>query len=148
MGLNAANSIYACLWCDIHRDNRLWYYVYVEVFNSPPFLRWDMSLTMQECKSRSRSLCHLQRCSTLPKSRKDLRLGCVHPPLFQVELDHVIVDELHLLLRISDKLIGNIILRMAQLDQRSRVHHTGQPDNIHKLCEAIRSCGIHFQVSS
>ena len=73
-------------------------------------------------------------------------------PPFDIELDHVIADELHLLLRITDKLFGNLILRMAELDHSGRVHgststHTAPVINhIDQLVQAIRSCGIHFQV--
>ena len=35
------------------------------------------------------------------KSKDDY--GCCKEPLLDIELDHVIVDELHLLLRITDK---------------------------------------------
>ena len=35
------------------------------------------------------------------KSKDDY--GCCKEPLLDIELDHIIVDELHLLLRITDK---------------------------------------------
>jgi hypothetical protein len=35
--------------------------------------------------------------------------GCINDPLLNIELDHVIVDELHLLLRVTDVLMTNLI---------------------------------------
>lgn len=35
--------------------------------------------------------------------------GCINDPLLNIELDHVIVDELHLLLRVTDVLKTNLI---------------------------------------
>ena len=73
--------------------------------------------------------------------------------LFEIELDHVIVDELHLLLRITNKLIGNQILRMAELDNSKRVHAGNIRTHIDavlnhmdQLVQAIWCCGIHSQV--
>ena len=34
------------------------------------------------------------------ESRKEKHKGAVHPPLFDIKIDHVVVDELHLLLRV------------------------------------------------
>ena len=34
---------------------------------------------------------------------------CTHEPLLNIELDHVILDELHLLLRIVGVLLGNLL---------------------------------------
>ena len=102
--------------------------------------RWDTSVTLQECKADSRSLSEIKDCAN------DKSLGCDNQPLFDIELDHVVVDELHLLLRISDRLIDALVTRMAQLDHSSRVHGTGPPDHMTKLVAAIRSCGVPFQV--
>jgi len=35
--------------------------------------------------------------------------GCINMPLVDIELDHVIPDELHMLLRVTDVLIQNLI---------------------------------------
>ena len=39
-----------------------------------------------------------------------------HEPLLDIELDHVVPDELHLLLRITDVLINNIITSAIRYD--------------------------------
>ena len=101
-------------------------------------------MTAEECKKNKRTLDSIRTCST--KSTLHERLGCVNQPLLDIELDKVVVDELHLLLRISDKLISALVLRMAQLDHQSRVRSEGQPTHMNQLVSAIRSCGVPFRV--
>ena len=43
--------------------------------------------------------------------------GCKGQPLFNVPLENVIIDELHLLLRITDRLEHGIILEVIGWDQ-------------------------------
>ena len=106
--------------------------------------RSDMTVSLEDSKIKKRTLSSLKdRCT---KSDVHQRLGCIHEPLFDIELDHVIVDELHLLLRITDRLISALINRMAQLDTRSRLFKEGQPNNMIQLVSAINSCGVPFKV--
>ena len=105
--------------------------------------RWDTSITLPDCKAMSRSLSVIKDCAK--KSDKEC-MGCKNQPLFEIELDHIVVDELHLLLRISYRLIDALVTRMAQLDHSCRVHGTGPPHHMNKLVTAIRSCGISFEV--
>ena len=107
-----------------------------------------MSVTVEECQQAARTLQSIKTCCTQPASKRDDRLGCINPPLLEVELDHVIVDELHLLLRITDRLISALVMRMAQLDHCSRVHQAGEEGHMKQLTEAVRSCGIHFRVKT
>jgi len=44
--------------------------------------------------------------------------GCIHPPLLHIDQEHVVVDELHLLLRITDVLLRNVIEDAVRLDQK------------------------------
>ena len=66
---------------------------------------------------------------TCPNSSKHWRLHkcagkttknycCIHPPLLDIELDHVVPDELHLLLRIMDVMIKNIIMDAVSWDEK------------------------------
>ena len=43
--------------------------------------------------------------------------GCTHLPLFSITLDHVVVDELHLLLRITDQLEKGLIMAAISNDE-------------------------------
>ena len=74
-------------------------------------------------------------------------MGCVLPPLLNVSLDHVVLDELHLLLRIMDVLIRNLILYADFQDHRQKQHcGAAESRNVRKLEQAIRSCGVCFQI--
>ena len=42
--------------------------------------------------------------------------GCTHKPLIDIPLTNVIPDELHLLLRITDKVLQNIIDEVLERD--------------------------------
>ena len=83
LGLKGATSFYACAWCKVHKDKR-WDLNHEEDFyNKPPLQR-----TLKELKELSK------------KGRENF--CCEHEPLLNIELDHVILDELHLLLRVVD----------------------------------------------
>jgi hypothetical protein len=43
-------------------------------------------------------------------------------PLVSIEPEHIIIDDLHLLLRICDKLLRNLILDTQKLDDKNAVH--------------------------
>ena len=86
------------------------------------YFRWDMSAEVHVC----RTLEEIKECAQLSQSsRPAQRLGAINPPLFEIDLEHVVIDELHLLLRITDKLINNLVLRAAELDHRSKEHTSG-----------------------
>ena len=84
LGLNGATANYACAWFKIQKDDRWKTDPHFSYFNSKP-----LSRSLQELKEMSK------------KSTDDY--GCCKEPLLDIELDHIIVDELHLLLRITDK---------------------------------------------
>ena len=90
LGLNGATGNYACAWCTIHKDDRWKMDREFNYFNSPPLAR-----ILQDIKEMSK------------KSRDNY--GCCREPLLNIELDHIVVDELHLLLRITDILTANLI---------------------------------------
>ena len=88
---------------------------------------------MQELSSKSYSTC-------------TRHLGCVLPPLIKIPLDRVVLDELHLLLRIMDVLIRNLIFYADSEDHRQKERHGVESHNLRKLEQAIRSCGVCFQI--
>jgi hypothetical protein len=55
---------------------------------------------------------------TLEEATAD-KFSCGNEPLIKIDLDHVVLDELHLLLRVMDVLLNNIIqLRNDWLGQK------------------------------
>ena len=129
MGINSATADYACLWCKIHKDNR-W-------DTSKPFSHYNdvpQWRTLEEIKQ----MCH----------SKD-NFGCIHKPLIDIPLTNVIPDELHLLLRITDKVLQNIIDEVLERDAIEDFSKPrGQPKGIHlsELVKAINSLGISFAI--
>ena len=62
---------------------------------------------------------------------------CEHKPLINMELDHVILDELHLSLRILDVLIENLVQDALQWDQQE--NWTQNNKHLCKLQKTITS---------
>ena len=79
MGLNSAASHYACLWCIIHKHSR-----------------WDTSKDLQFYNEEPNKRT-LEKVKRFLQSKSD-NFGCIKKPLLDIPLDHVVPDELHLLL--------------------------------------------------
>ena len=80
IGLNNATANYSCLRCLIHKD------------------RWDTSKPLNFCNEDK-----LQRTlDWIKTSVTSNEYGCINPPLLDTPLNHIITDELHLLLRMID----------------------------------------------
>jgi len=91
-----------------------------------------------------RTLKELQECAQKSKGEN---YCCVDQPLLNISLDHIILDELHLMVQVTDVLIGNIIEGVMQWDEKeSFLTPTGKKKiHLDKLTQAINSCGYHFQ---
>jgi len=65
-----------------------------------------------------------------------------------IELDKIIPDELHLMLRVTDILIGNLIEDALQWDEKDQFRNKGKSQGVHlkKLANTICSCGVSFSV--
>lgn len=102
-----------------------------------------MSIPLDGCKARS--LETLKKCAALPPSKPArVRLGSQHPPLLAIDPDHIVLDELHLLLRILDVLIRNLILEMVCLDIEKNQRAGGSGSHLERLVNTIRDCWISF----
>ena len=66
MGINSATANFACLWCNVQKQNR-----------------WDTREPLEEIKN----LCQ-KKCGNF---------GCIHFSLINIDLDHVVPDELYLI---------------------------------------------------
>jgi len=78
---------------------------------------------------------------------KQLRVGLIAKPLLNIELDNVVVDELHLMLRVTDRLTRNLINAAMTDDLKFRdISDQLQRPMILKLLKEIRSCGVSFYV--
>ena len=78
--------------------------------------RQNMDRTEDYCKSlKMRRLLNSQR-------KKDP--GCQEQPLITIPIDHAIVDELHLLLRITDRLEAGLIYQVLDWDEVRLIHRS------------------------
>jgi len=132
MGLSGATSDYACLWCKIHKLVRFDMSKPKDHYNSPPI---------------SRTLHEMQEMCSLPQSQS--RYSCVRKPLINIALDHVILDELHLMLRVTDRLMENLIKEVIERDGEADLNKKrGEEKGLYlkKLVKEINKTGITFNV--
>ena len=131
LGLSGATSNYACAWCKIHKAER-WNMTYdLNHYNSP-----DLQRTLKEMNE-------------LANKKTKQKYCCVNPPILNIELDHVILDELHLLLRIMDILIENLVheaLRWDEEDNWKKRKCEQKTIHLDHLKDIIRSCGVSFDI--
>ena len=132
LGLNAANSHYACIWCEIHAHNR-----------------WDTSVDASKYNGENmRKLADIKRKASLRPSQKnaDSKKGCTEQPLLEIEPSDCVVDELHLFLRITDVLFQSFFSKMVALDHAHKVHKTGSGDHVSRAAQYITELGVPFKV--
>ena len=72
--------------------------------------------------------------------------GCIHPPLVNIEPNSIVLDELHLMLRIGDVVIRNLILFVHSQDHHSQEHLGEKTHHVKELERAISSCGVRFHI--
>ena len=99
-----------------------------------------------DSSKKARTLQKMKDLSSHSYSSCTCHLGCMLPPLVNIPLDHIVLDELHLLLRITDVLIRNLILYVDSEDHCQKAHHGVESHNVRKLEQAIRSCGVCYQI--
>lgn len=99
-----------------------------------------------DTSKKARTLQKMKDLSGHRYSSCSQHLGCVLSPLFNISLNNIVLDELHLLLRIMDVLIRNLILYADGEDHRQKEHHGAESHSVRKLEQAIRSCGVSFQI--
>ena len=128
MGLSGATSTHACLWCLIHKLDR-----------------WDTSKPIEHYQSveMKRTLAHIK--SMLAQKK----FSVIHQPLFNIELDHVILDELHLMMRVTDRLTENLITEVMERDGEADLSKgKGEKKGIYleTLINTIKNIGISFSI--
>ena len=93
-----------------------------------------------------RSLTAIEECALLsPSSPLHKRLGVQNKPIFAIEPDSVVIDELHLFMRIFDILTRNLIYELISRDRHDRRSPTDTP-SIKKLEATISAFGVTFRV--
>jgi len=124
LGLGNSLSTYSCPWCKIHKDER--------VDLSKPFDFYQICLMDRTCENIQNDFISKMH-------------GVKYSPLVKIDPDHVVPDELHLLLRICDKLLCNLIDDAKSLDDKSKVLRE-KSNKVADLVDKIRECGISFSI--
>ena len=68
-----------------------------------------MSVPLEEWTEKNKMARTLTELKETVSLQQKPNYGCIKPPLINLELDRIIPDELHMLLRITDVLIQNLI---------------------------------------
>ena len=104
-GIESATSIHSCIWCKCPKDQRH---------------RMDQKWSISDTQYGARTVEEISSMSQLGKSNKN-RYNCSHKPTFPfIPIHHVIIDSLHLFLRISNVLINLLIRDLRILDGHNR----------------------------
>ena len=107
-GIESATSEYACIWCKCPKGKR-----------SDMALEWSIT----DSTKGARSIEEIAEKAKLPKKSK-VRFNCCKPPIFSfIPLHRVVIDNLHLFLRISDVLINLLIRNHLMVWKRSLTNY-------------------------
>ena len=86
---------------------------------------------------------HLARHRQAMGRSINTRQGSVHLPLLKIPVNHFVLDEPHLLLRIFDVLFDNLMALATMLDNAAR---DGSHKYVEGLATAVRECGVTFHI--
>ncbi|CAB4013607.1 Hypothetical predicted protein, partial [Paramuricea clavata] len=127
MGMKGATSDYACIWCKVHKKDRC------DVSKHQDFYWENLTRSIEDIFQ-----CALKR-----------NYSCEYKPLLNIPLCNVVLDELHLMLRVTDKLTKNLVINAIENDRRENLNKRPMDrsnKNLDALIKCIRSCGISFNV--
>ena len=89
-----------------------------------------------------RTLSTLHACSALSSSSPiSKHLGSQHSPVLNIEPDNIVIDELHLLLRI-DVRIRKLVFDLVQTGRKG---NTAIATHLIPLSSSARQCGVTYQ---
>ena len=139
LGLSAATANHACPWCKVHKNHRHDTTNSPAYFNTPPVAR-----TMDELRTQNPTQVK-DNTVTDGKTGKN-KYGQKHEPLINVELDHIVIDELHMMLRITDILTNALVKNAMQKDKLEGHKKVLEAPNLLNVIKAANACGVSFNV--
>ena len=114
-GIDSASSTYSCLWCKCSSSERY-----------DPRRKWSLLDSSDGARTIEENV---ELCS---KRRQNYNVS--HPPLFSfIPLKNVVIDNLHLFLRVADVLINLLITELKRQDSIEKVK-TFNEFNAEKYC--------------
>ena len=93
----------------------------------------------QYTTKKARTLQSLKAAAT--KTTAKAKMGSLFQPLLEIPLERIIIDELHLFLRIFDVPLRNLIYMVLKVDQDE-----GAQTHTDSLKKAIKECGVSFSL--
>lgn len=134
-GLNSANGEYACIWC-----------------KCPSHQRFDISKSwsLTDPEKGARTISEIKEMAS--KKRRGSKYGCVEQPLFpSIPISHVVIDTLHLLLRISDVLMNLLLADLERHDELKKLNlKEFDPSKLPYMAKFQAflndDCGIPFEI--
>lgn len=122
LGMNGSTATHACPWCHVHKSDRTDLSKSMSYYDSKDLKRTNESLRLNSAVGK---------------------LGSKQPPLINIEPENIILDELHLQLRICDVLLQNLIDDCKQLDSKLEVLGE-KPHHLQDFVCKVRECGVSF----
>ncbi|XP_028410462.1 uncharacterized protein LOC114533075 [Dendronephthya gigantea] len=127
LGMKGATSDYACIWCKIFKLDRC-----------------DMSRLQNYWETQhGRSIEDIKECALKG------HFSCQFQPLLNIKLENVVLDELHLMLRITDVLTKSLINQALEWDIKDNIPKAPKNRSNQHLTDLVRSineCGVTFNV--
>ena len=120
-------ALFACMF-DILQLSSLTLHIQLLLIN-----RWDMTKMEDDFVARTLENMNASLSSRNPQ-------GVQYPPLLNIPISNIILDELHLLLRVFDVLLRNLI-HMCVWTERVK-----KTSSLSTLVEYIRACGVTFNI--
>ena len=140
LGLSNATANHACPWCKVHKAHRHDSTYPREFWNSPPHGRTIEELAQQK-PVQVKDAC----VSNGATSGKNM-YGQKTKPLVSIPINKIVIDELHLMLRVTDLLTSALINDAIKKDRLAGAKKALEGPNLAKLIEAVRRCGVTFAV--
>ena len=113
MGIDSAKSDYACIWCKCSKEERS---------------NMDKTWSITDTTHGARTIQENIELSRKPKSKKEYNVS--HPPLFPtIPLHNVVIDNLHMFLRVSDVLVNLLLVDLKRADAIEKLNKFSKFDS-------------------
>ena len=126
-GIDSATSTFACIWCKCPAD-----------LHSNTVRKWSVTDTDQGARTIKENI----RLAT----QSTAKFNVSHTPLFpSIPLSRVVVDNLHMFLRVSDVLIDLLITELRTLDKIKQATKLKSLDNLIHLAlfeKSVKDLGV------
>lgn len=123
-GLKGASSSYACVYCVVRSEDRG---------------DFSKSWSMTDIDKGARTIAEMKRCVQTKK------MACIHEPLFDIPITKIVIDNLHLFLRLCDRLLNWVIRKILLKDNVSVKNFSSrEKPTMESFEKFLRGHGIHF----